>query len=217
MAEGATGVSPQMSRRVWPPAWPSWIEALAPPAWIASTRRRKPWQESVVKDAELAMPMPPGALRRCHLDSDQPDAAAHPRHVIGDAVVGNMALLVRQPRGHRRHDDAVLDLDGADARRREQDGHAKRYQFAVPESGRTSPVVSSFSLLYCGETNCITIDIAGHSVAISHPPGASARPRAGLALEMGSLGMAAGLIDPSRSCSYKSQYRVLGLPCGALA
>src|SRR5947209_7819004 len=28
MADGAIGVSPQISRRVWPPPWPSWIDAF---------------------------------------------------------------------------------------------------------------------------------------------------------------------------------------------
>ncbi len=31
IADGAIGSSPQMSLRVWPPPWPSWIAALAPP------------------------------------------------------------------------------------------------------------------------------------------------------------------------------------------
>src|SRR5262249_45720965 len=42
IADGAIGVSPQMSTRVWPPPWPSWIEALAPPRWISSVRRLSP-------------------------------------------------------------------------------------------------------------------------------------------------------------------------------
>jgi len=40
--DGAIGVSPQMSTRVWPPPWPSWIEALAPPPWISPTSRVRP-------------------------------------------------------------------------------------------------------------------------------------------------------------------------------
>ena len=72
---------------------------------------RQPRQEAVVIDAELAPAMASGPFRRRHLDRDQADAAAHARHVIGDGVVGDMALVVAEPRRHRRHDDAVLDLD----------------------------------------------------------------------------------------------------------
>ena len=62
MAEGAIGVSPQMSTRVWPPPWPSWIEALAPPRWMCVDEPGEPGQEAVVVDAELAAAVAAGAL-----------------------------------------------------------------------------------------------------------------------------------------------------------
>ena len=73
---------------------------------------REPGQEAVVIDAELAAAMAAGLFRRRHLDRDQADAAAHPRHVIGDGLVGDVALLVGAARGHRRHHDPVRDLAG---------------------------------------------------------------------------------------------------------
>ena len=84
---------------------------------------RQPRQKAVVVDADLAPAMAPGLFRRCHLDGDEADAAARPRQIIGDAVVGDVALRVRRARRHRRHDDAVGDFDRTDARRGEQDVH----------------------------------------------------------------------------------------------
>ena len=86
---------------------------------------RQAGNEAVVIDADLVAAMPAGLFRRRHFHRDQPGAAAHPRHVIGDAVVGDKTLGVRRARRHRRHDDAVFDFDRPDARRGEKDvGHS---------------------------------------------------------------------------------------------
>ena len=58
-----------------------------------------------------------------HLNSDQPHAAACARRVISDRVVGDGAIIVRRARRHRRHDDAVLDLDRPNPRRRQKNVH----------------------------------------------------------------------------------------------
>ena len=84
---------------------------------------RKPRHKPIVVDADLATPVSAGFLRRGHLDGDEADAALRPRQIISDRVVGDIALLVRRARRHRRHDDAVGDLERADARRSEQDVH----------------------------------------------------------------------------------------------
>src|SRR5262245_4618057 len=81
------------------------------------------WQEAVVIDAELVASMPPGPFRRRHLDRDQACAAAHAGAVIGERILGDMAFGIGEPRRHRRHDDAVLDLDIADTGGGEEDGH----------------------------------------------------------------------------------------------
>src|SRR5262245_36132900 len=85
---------------------------------------REPGQEAVVVDAHLAAAMAPGLFRRGHLDRDEADPAARPRQVVGQRIVSDVALLVSGPRRHRRHDDAIADLDRADARRGEEDVHA---------------------------------------------------------------------------------------------
>ena len=72
--------------------------ALAAAAMDFANEPRQARQELVVVDAELAQPMPSGALRRGHLDGDEADAAAHPRHVVVDGVVGDVAVLVGEPR-----------------------------------------------------------------------------------------------------------------------
>jgi hypothetical protein len=88
--------------------------------------------EAVVIDSDFATAMPPRFFRRGHLHGDQAGAAAHPRHVVGDAVIGNEAVVVRRARGHRRHDDAVFNLDRSDACGGEKDVHP----FAVPGNRR---------------------------------------------------------------------------------
>ena len=98
---------------------------------------RQARNETVIVDADLVPAMPPALFRRCHLDGDQAGAAAHPRHVIGDLVVGDKTLRVRRARGHRRHDDAVFDFDRPDAGRGEEDvGHT--FSVIVREGGRSS-------------------------------------------------------------------------------
>ena len=84
---------------------------------------RQARQKAVVVDADLVPAMAAALLRRRHLDRDQACAAVHPRHVVGDALVGDEAVGIRRARGHRRHHDAVLDLDRTDPRRGEQDVH----------------------------------------------------------------------------------------------
>ena len=82
-------------------------------------------QEPIIVDAELAHAMAAGAFRRCHLHGDESGAAAHARHVIGDRVVGNVTLCIGQPRGHRRHDDAVAHFHVSDPRRCQEDVHGR--------------------------------------------------------------------------------------------
>ena len=84
---------------------------------------RQPRHEAIVVDSHLAAAVAAGLFRRRHLDGDEADAAARPRQIIGDAVVGDVALGVGRPRRHRRHDDSVRDLNRTDARRGEQDVH----------------------------------------------------------------------------------------------
>src|SRR5690348_14004316 len=67
--------------------------------------------------------MPAGGLGRCHFDRDKTGAAAHPGHVVGDAFAGDETFIVSKPRRHRRHDDAVFNLDRPDTGRRQQDVH----------------------------------------------------------------------------------------------
>ena len=78
-------------------------------------------QEAIVVDAELVATVAARLLGRSHLDGDEAGAAAHPRHVIGNRIVGDESRLVRGARRHRRHHDPVLDLDRSDLSRREQD------------------------------------------------------------------------------------------------
>jgi hypothetical protein len=52
-----------------------------------------------------------------------PTPPPRPRPVIGDSVLSHATVVVRRARGHRRHHDAVLDGDAADARGGEEDGH----------------------------------------------------------------------------------------------
>jgi hypothetical protein len=85
----------------------------------------QPRDEAVVVDAELAKAMTADARGGGHLDRDQADAAAHARHVVVDAVVGDEPLVVGEARRHRRHNDAVSDLDRSDPRRREEDVHRR--------------------------------------------------------------------------------------------
>src|SRR5262245_63085678 len=53
---------------------------------------RQPRQEAVVVDADLAAAMAPGLFRRGHLDSDEADPAARPRQVVGERIIGDVAL-----------------------------------------------------------------------------------------------------------------------------
>jgi hypothetical protein len=88
---------------------------------IDQTRQAR--QKAVVVNPDLAAAMSAGLLGRSHLDRDQTDAAACPRQVIGDGVVGDVTLLVRRARRHRRHDDPIGNVDRANPRRGEQDVH----------------------------------------------------------------------------------------------
>ena len=97
---------------------------------------RQAGNEAIVIDADLVAAMPAALFRRRHFHGDQPGAAAHPRHVIGDAVVGDEAFGVRRARRHRRHDDAVFDFDRPDTGRSEEDVASLR-QLAV--SGISPP------------------------------------------------------------------------------
>ena len=111
---------------------------------------RQPRQEAIVVDSHLVAAVAAGLFRRRHLDGDEADAAACPREIIGDAVVGDEAFRVRRARGHRRHDDPVGDLDRADARGRQQDVHDR--------TGRSSQ-----------HRNLAAVEIDGRPV---HPGGA---------------------------------------------
>ena len=86
---------------------------------------REAGQEAVVIDAELMEAMAAATLGRRHLARDEADAALGARDVIGDLFVGDEAVRVGEPRRHRRHDDAVPDLDAADLVGREEDVHAR--------------------------------------------------------------------------------------------
>src|SRR5215469_2467952 len=79
--------------------------------------------EAIVVNSDFAAPMPSDFFRRGHFDRDQPSAAAHARQVIGEAVIGDEALVIGGSCRHRRHDDAVFDFDRTDASRGEQDVH----------------------------------------------------------------------------------------------
>src|SRR5262249_13254168 len=95
---------------------------------------REAGEEAVVVDAELAFAVTAGARRRGHLDRDHADAAAHPCHVVGDRGIGDVALLVGEPRRHRWHDDAVGELDRADPA-----GNEERIGESAHRSRITSP------------------------------------------------------------------------------
>ncbi len=94
---------------------------------------RQARNESVVIDTELAAAMAAGLFRRGHLDRDHARAAAHPCHVIGDGLVGDVTFFVRAARRHRRHDDPVRDLGRPDARGGEQDVQSTPASFAAVE------------------------------------------------------------------------------------
>src|SRR5262249_18141801 len=83
----------------------------------------EPGQKAIVIDADLTASVPAGFLRRRPPGSDEADAASCPRQIISDSVLGDVALLVRGARRHWRHDDAIWNLERADARRSEQDIH----------------------------------------------------------------------------------------------
>src|ERR1700722_7802181 len=70
---------------------------------------RQSRDKSIVVDADFVAAVAAAFFRRRHLDGDETGAAAHPRHVVGDGVVGDETLRVRRARGHRWHDDAVFD------------------------------------------------------------------------------------------------------------
>jgi hypothetical protein len=61
----------------------------------------------------------PGGMHRGPLQHDQADAAARPRLVVGDEVVGRQ-MIVNERRLVRRRDDPVRQLDGADSQRVEE-------------------------------------------------------------------------------------------------
>ncbi len=84
---------------------------------------RQAGKKPIVVNADFVAAMAAAFFRRRHLDGDEAGAAAHPRHVVGDRVVGDETLRVRRARGHRRHHDAVFDFDRPDARGREEDVH----------------------------------------------------------------------------------------------
>ncbi|HEV2625108.1 MAG TPA: hypothetical protein VGV62_08340 [Xanthobacteraceae bacterium] len=88
---------------------------------------RQAGNEAVVIDSDLAPPVPAGFLGCGHFDGDQAGAAVHARQVISNAIVGDEALVVRRARGHRRHDDTVLDFDRTDPRRSEKSIHSAPY------------------------------------------------------------------------------------------
>ena len=132
---------------------------------------REPGQEAVVIDADFAPAMAAALFRRRHLDGDQADAAAHPRHVVGDGVVGDEALRIRRARGHRRHDDAVRDLDRDRCARREQDIHgdargssspAKRGRIRV--GGHGSPLQRRIDRPHSQYRNLAAVEIDGGAV-----------------------------------------------------
>src|SRR5262249_51872748 len=101
---------------------------------------RQAGQEAVIIDADLASAVTAGLGRRRHLHGDETDAAAHPRQVVADSVFGDEAILVGKPRRPRRHDDAVLDLDGADARGRQENvGLAHSVGTSPPSMSMVAP------------------------------------------------------------------------------
>jgi hypothetical protein len=92
---------------------------------------RQAGNEVALVNAELAAAMPSGLFRRGHLDGDEAGAAAHPRHVIGDGLVGDVAFLIRAACGHRRHHDPIGDLHRSDARGSEQNVHGTRRELGA--------------------------------------------------------------------------------------
>ena len=99
---------------------------------------RKPGQKTVVVDTDLAAAMAAGLLGRGHLDGDEADPTPCSRPIIGDRVLGDVPLLIRRARGHRRHDDTIGDVERTDARRGEQDVHA----MLVTQAGAEPPLAS---------------------------------------------------------------------------
>ena len=53
---------------------------------------RQARQEAIVVNVHLAPAVAASLFRRCHLDGDEADATARARQIIGDAVVGDVAL-----------------------------------------------------------------------------------------------------------------------------
>jgi hypothetical protein len=76
-----------------------------------SSRVCQAGQKAIVIEPNLAAAMAADLFRRCHLDGDEADPALRPRQIIGDGIVGDVTLLVRRARRHRRHDDAVGNFE----------------------------------------------------------------------------------------------------------
>ena len=68
-------------------------------------------QKTIVVKPNFSAAMAADLFRRCHLDGDEADPALRPRQIIGDGIVGDVTLLVRRARRHRRHDDAVGNFE----------------------------------------------------------------------------------------------------------
>src|SRR5437899_5519617 len=101
---------------------------------------RQPGKEAVVVYSQLVPPMPPRALRRCHFHRDETDPATRAGAIIGKRVRGDVALLVRGPGRHRRHDDPVGDFDRTDARGGEQDVRIHSTGISPPSRSMVAPV-----------------------------------------------------------------------------
>ena len=108
---------------------------LAPGGMDALDQARQSGQEAVIRNRGLARrhrAHRPGDAR--HPRNDQADAAPGLRLVIGDQPFAHGAIVFRHADPHRGHRDAVLQLERADAARREQVG------ITVRGHGRRHPV-----------------------------------------------------------------------------
>ena len=86
--------------------------------------------EVVVRDADLErLGGPGGKGDRAHPHREQAGAALGPRLVIGLDAFAAMAIGLGEIGAHRRHHDAIAQLEGADASReqqtRERMGHGR--------------------------------------------------------------------------------------------
>ncbi len=103
------------------PEWPSWADAAAPSAWIASVSLPQPGADVGLVERQLVSVGAPGARHRAVRDGGHPHATRRDLSVERDEVVGDDAARRAALEG-RRLDDAV-----AQRQRTEPGGSERRW------------------------------------------------------------------------------------------